>query len=303
MKKFWLAAVSAVVVLGAVFGFAHSALAAPEILTLTPTSVQPDLLPGASQSGTFSVLDQGTNSFSVRIYSAPYSVKGEDYTPDFTPIPGSPNVANWIKPAISQGLVNPGQTLTVGYSLSVPTGVQPGGYYGVVFANEQLPKNASGVVINEQVGEIFYITVAGPVKSGGKLLQWSSAWLQKPPLQATLKLENTGGLHYFSNIHVAVKYIFGSAKFTLNTDKAILPQTIRNIPVSWTKAPAFGLFKVGGTATVLGKTVNLPTKYVLVMSSTARMILLVILIVLVLLFIIRLVYRRRRHKQKKSLRK
>jgi hypothetical protein len=291
------------VVLGAVVSISGTAHATPEILTLTPTSAQPDLLPGASTTGSLQILDQGSSSFNVRIYTAPYSVKGENYTPDFTPIPGSPNVANWIKTSASKGSIAAGQTLTVDYTLSVPAGTQPGGYYAVIFANEQLPKSAQGVVINEQVGEIFYITVAGPVKQAGKLLTWSSPFLQKPPISAVLRLENSGGLQYFSNVDITVSDIFGGPKYTLNTEKVILPLTIREIPMTWPHTPALGLFKVGGTATVLGKTVKLPTRYVLVVSSTVRRVLLIILIAIVLLIIVRFIVRKMRPKRKKSSRK
>jgi len=94
--------------------------------------------------------------------------------------------------------------------------------------------------------------------------------------------------------------LFGGAKYTLSTEKQILPQTIRRIPVTWDKAPTLGLFKIGGTATVLGKSQTLPTKYVLVMSQTIRIVCLVIVCVVILLLVSRYVLRRQAKRPKVS---
>lgn len=274
-------------VLFASFGVQGSAHAATEALTMTPTVVRPYIKPGGTYRSNFQVINQGQKSYNVRIYAAPYSVQNENYTPDFQPIPGKPPVEDWLHFSQENGVINPNQTFTVNYTLTIPPGTAPGGYYAVAFAETQSPPTQGrGVVVNEQVGEIFYIQVAGPVKRSGKVLSWMSAFWQKPPLTAALRLENDGGLHYASNIKLQVSDLFGTAKYTLATQKEILPQTIRLIPVSWAGAPSLGLFKVNGSATVNGTTNYLATKWVLIMSTTVRKISLAIGIVLVLLIVV-----------------
>ena len=276
-------------------GVAH---AAPEVLSMTPSASRPAIEPGATISGSFQVVNQGKTGYRIRIYAAPYSVKSEDYTPDFTPLPSKPNIATWLQFSTTGAAVQPNQTLTVHYTLSAPANTQPGGYYAVAFAETQPSGPTQGVVVNEQVGEIFYIDVLGPVKQSGKMLSWSSPFFQKPPLNATLRLENDGGLHYASNIQLVVRDIFGRPKYTLTTQKEILPQTIRRIPVSWSGAPGLGLFKVNGTATILGKTVKLPTKYVIVMSNFVRKICLIVIATLAILLIMGFVLRRQQQPRK-----
>ncbi len=249
---------------------AHADSPPSKILTITPTTVKPTINPGSSTRGNFQIINQGSQAYSAYIYSAPYSVQGEAYTPDFAPLPGHSNIADWLKFTAAKATVKPGQTLDVPYTVTVPVGTQPGGYYAVAFVETQTGKSKQGVIINERVGEIFYITVAGHVKNAGKLLSWASPFLQKPPLTAALRLENDGGIHYVSDIHISVQDILGHSKYDLTTQKVILPQTIRHIPVSWDAAPPFGLFKVTGTITVLGKPQSLDTKYVLVASQGVR---------------------------------
>lgn len=297
MRKITAYLIAVFVVFTAVYLGAHVVSAAPEVLTISPTAIKPVINPGSSKNGSFQAINQGQQSYSVIIYAAPYSVKSEDYTPDFSPVPGAPAVANWLHFSKTSDTIQPGQSLTINYSLTVPSNTPPGGYYAVAFVETQAPKTASGVIVNEQVGEIFYIQVAGPVKQSGKIISWSSSFFQKPPLKYSLRLENTGGLYYFSNITIVVRDIFNSPKFTLITQKVVLPQTIRRISNTWSKTPSLGFFKVTGTATILGHNQPLPTKYVLVMSKTVRYIFIIVAALLIIAFIVNLAISHKHHKK------
>lgn len=263
------------------FLLAPNADAASVVLTITPTTVTPVINPGAVYSGNFQVINQGTTSYPVEIYPAPYSVKTEAYTPDFTPVPGQPNIVSWFHFSTSAATIQPNQSLTVNYQINVPKNTQPGGYYAVAFAQTHSTKSAAGIVINERVGEIFYIQVAGSVPKSGKLLTWSTSFLQIPPITSIIRLEDDGGFNYASNIQVVVRDVFGNPKYTLTTQKEVLPHTIRKIIITWPQTPSLGLFKVNGYVTVLGKTKSLSTIYVLVVSQTVRKVLLVIVVAIV----------------------
>jgi len=267
------------IVLGAIL-IVPKASAASEVLTITPTTATPIVNPGSIATGDFQVIDQGSSSYPVEIYAAPYSVKTEAYTADFTPVRGQPNVISWFTFSTTEANIQPNQALTVEYRINVPKNTQPGGYYAVAFAQTHSTKSAAGIVINERVGEIFYIQVAGPVPNSGKLLTWSAAFLQTPPITSTIRLEDDGGLNYASNIQVVVSDVFGNPKYTLKTQKEILPHTIRRINIAWPQTPSLGLFKVNGSVTILGKPKSLPTMYILVVSQTVRKILLIIVIAL-----------------------
>jgi hypothetical protein len=294
MRKLATYLVAVFAVLSVFYFGGHTVFAAPEVLTISPTSIRPVVNPGSVKTGSFQTINQGQQSYNVIIYAAPYSVKSENYTPDFLPIPGAPSVASWLHFSQTSGTVQPNQTLNIDYTLTVPPNTPAGGYYAVAFVETQAPKNTSGVIVNEQVGEIFYIQVAGPVVQSGKVLSWSSPFFQKPPLTYSLKLENSGGLHYFSNISIVVRDIFNTPKFTLTTQKVVLPETIRQISDIWTKTPSLGFFKVTGSATVLGRNVKLPTKYVLVMSNTVRIVFIIIAALIIVAFSVRLLVMRKR---------
>jgi len=262
------------------------AYAAPQDITMTPTSVSPVINPGSVYHGSFQVIDQGKTGYKFLAYATPYRVNGEDYTPDFTVLPTAPNISSWLNFSAPGGNINPGQMITINYTVSVPENTQPGGYYAAAFAETQYPKVANSVTLNERVGELFYIEVAGPVVKKGELLTWQSNFLQKPPLTATMRLQDSGSINYPATIQLNVRDILGHSKYSLYTAKELLPQTIRKVVVPWNKTPSIGLFKVTGSVSFLNQHKTLPTKWVLVMSSTVRLIIISTLVLVILLVVV-----------------
>jgi hypothetical protein len=270
---------------------------AAQDITATPTSVDVTLQPGSVNNGKFTIVNQGDTEYDFTVYGSPYRVSGEEYTPEFTILPNAPNIADWFDFSISESHITPNKSVDVNYTITVPQDAQPGGYYAVAFAETELPQTASGVTLNQRVGVLFYIKVAGQQVESGRLLTWQSSFLQKPPLISTLRLENNGSAHYSAELTVNVRDIFGKAKYTLNTNKVVLPQTVRKITIQWDDSPSFGLFKTNGTVTFLGETHNLPTTYVLVMSQTVRFYLLIALIVMIALVVVKIIINKIRRKK------
>lgn len=257
-------------------------------LTIAPSSTSIVANRGSTTKGSLQVSNNNvSSSYPVQLLVTPYSVKGEDYIPDFSPLPHSTSIVNWLTLSTQQVTLNSSTSATISYTLKVPSSALPGSYFGVVFAQVQLPKISQGITINERVGDIFYITVAGPAKKTGGIYSWTSSILQKRPLQATLKMEDSGSVLYFSNIQIAVKDLFGGTKYTYIAKKVILPETIRRIPFEWPNSPSFGLFKINGSVTVFGQKRGLSTHYILIMSSKVRSIFLTVIILLFVLFLLK----------------
>ena len=268
-------------------------------ITASPTAVSQVIKPGNSYSGSFQVIDQGKTAYNFEIYAAPYHVSGENYTPDFTVLPSTPNVTSWFKFSLGSSHINAGQSVLANFTITMPAGTQPGAYFAVVFAQTQFPTVPNSITLNERVGVIFYLQAAGQVTNKGQLLTWQSSIFQEPPLTSAVRIEDSGALN-FPAFQVNVKDIFGQTKYSLNTIKQILPQTIRRVTIPWSETPAFGLFKVNGSVNFLNHTHQLSTKWVLVMSRTVRLILLAILLVIVLLALVIFIrsHRRQHHFKK-----
>lgn len=294
-KKYFL--VIPVILFSSLFIF-HKATAASQQLTITPTSFQLTINKGSSYSGHFTLLNQSSNSYSLKYYSTPYSVQGEQYTPDFEALPNSPNVVSWINFNQNSPSLSPNSTKDISYTINVPSNTPAGGYYAVGFAETNNPKSPVGVTINERLGSIFYITVPGKIYQEGNLESFQANFLQYPNLTSNLRVKDGGALHFKADYDYYVKDIFGGTKYHLVGSKYLLPHTIRKIPLTWKNTPSFGIFKVGGKVSILGNESAFGYKYVIVMSKAVRFISLGILSVLVFL-VVAILFRKNRKQSKR----
>jgi len=272
--------------------------AAPQALTITPTSTSPVIKPGQTFNGTFQIVNNGPTGYDYTVYSTPYHVSGEDYTPSFNVIRNAPDASEWFTLGTTKGHSSPDQTTTVKYGITVPASTPPGGYYATVFAQTHTADaSQGGVTVNERVGEIFYIQVAGPVTQQGKVLGWKLPFVQASPVTASVRLQNTGGLHYPATVNYTISDIFGHSKYKFHATHEVLPQTTRRVAMSWDKAPPIGLFKVTGSASYLKTTETMHTQWLLVMSNAFRVAFLIIVVILVILWVTRRAARSRaKHK-------
>lgn len=258
-----------------------TALAA-ERITISPTSTELETSAGSTYSGTVKIVDSGTTDYAFQVYSSPYWVHGEDYAQSFILEPDKVDASKWFKFDQTVYQAKAHQDIVVPYRLQVPSGAGPGGYYVVVFAQTQNPGGGATIKSKIQVGTIFYITVRGSVDQRGNVETFSVPAIQtSPPLQSTLRMKNTGNTHFDADINIEIKDVFGNTKAILPATHIILPETIRRIPITWDKAPGYGLFRVEGTVKYNGKTEKLPTRYTLMLSSGGFVVMFLVALALV----------------------
>jgi hypothetical protein len=233
-------------------------------LTVSPTSVDATVAPGGTYKGEMLVMNQGELDIAYTVYATPYSVTGEEYKPYFSPVKGATDITKWFTfDKSSNDSLKIGMQESIPYTITVPKNVGAGGYYATIFA-ETADKGGAGVVTRKRVGMIVYLRVSGNVKESGSINSWNVDWMQQAPLRADVKVANTGSVHFKANVHVTVSDLFGSKKFSYERNPEILPQKLRDIPISWENGATYGLFKVSGEVTYLNKTEQLPTRYVFV---------------------------------------
>lgn len=258
----------------------QTAQAASGGLTISPTSIDTTVAPGESYSGEVLIINQGELDYSYKVYVTPYSVTGEEYKPYFLPIKDAIDITNWFTIPKKDGSLKTGNQDTIPFTVQVPKATPAGSYYATIFAETE-DKGASGVVTRKRVGTILYLKVSGKILEKGAIETWSVPWLQQSDLRAQLKIANAGSVHFQSKVTVRVSDIFGGAKFTFERTPQVLPQKIRKIDVVWENGGSFGLFKVNGEVSYLGKTEQLPTRYVFVANTTMRIVSLGVIVLFV----------------------
>ena len=266
MRRTWLA-----IFILAFIGPGVGRASAAQNITVSPTSIEQAVDAGKSVSGTIAVIDDGDTAYTATVYATPYGVSGEDYNQSYQLQPGFSDASKWFHFDKTSYSLQPHQNISIPYTIKVPAGTGPGGYYSVIFAEAQ-PQAAtsSGVTVRKRVGTIVYLRVNGAVSEEGRVVSWEvAAWQTEASIKGAVRLENKGNIHYSADVQMTVTDLFGRTKAQISTTRFVLPQTIRRVELTWPNAPGFGLFKVSGTASFLQQHEALPVRYVLIMSQTA----------------------------------
>lgn len=250
--SYWLIAAWAVIGLLAATGLPAVAFAASEAkgdtssLTLTPSSKRFTIDAGKQLSDKLTVLNSGSTELVFSVYARPYSVTGEQYTPSYDgSLPGS-DAYKWISFTKTSWQLAPGKTVDIPFSLSVPAGASPGGHYGVIFVETKAPSGSGQAIVrNKRLGSIMRVTVNGNYRTGGNYLGSASSFYQpRPPIEATVRVRNTGNTDFNADIKMTATDLFGRVKYSGANSFVVYPETTRAMPVSWQGSPAFGIFKL-----------------------------------------------------------
>jgi len=300
---FYLICFIVVILLSALFVLIGSSRAhaqqAGYSITMTPSSTELRASPGETTTSRFTVVNQGQTSYPLLLSTQPYHVVGDIYDPQFTILAGTTDASSWIQfdEERSQTLLA-GKTKDVLYTLTVPTGTAPGGYYAVIFAetNPEISKN--GVTPRNRVGNILYITVAGAVETKGSIEKPSSdipsvIWGNSAAVGVLVK--NTGGVHYLTKTHLNISSVFGRSLFNAELERYVLPQTQRLITANWEKLPAIGIYKVARDSTIAGSVQRLPDTYIVVIQPWIFAV-----IIIGIAYLVTLAVLRARQKQKNN---
>lgn len=226
----------------------------PENITMSPVKKRYDVKAGETLDDSFKIINDGQQGYTFIVYARPYSVKTENYLPDFTTQAPNADVYQWVQFDDSSYDLEPGESVDVGYTMRVPKSAAPGGHYGVLFAETQPKEGAEGNVVQrtKRVGAIVYANVDGKATTKGEAEEATISFFQlEPPLTATQRFKNTGNTDYDVEYNFTVSDLLGQKKYDFVSSSTILPNTTRKILMEWKDSPWFGLYKVDVSARYL----------------------------------------------------
>jgi hypothetical protein len=253
-------------------------------MNVTPSSTNIKVDPGASTKSSVDIINVGQGAFNVSVSSSPYHVDGLNYDPKFTQLPGTVDPSKWVHfITTTANTVEAQKLVTIDYTVDVPKGTAPGGYYAVIFAQTDITnKSGSGVATHGRVGDILYITVNGAVKTAG-----TATAIVLPTVitddQVAIKtiVGNEGGLHFQTSVDTVVKDIFGKATFSFKANAYILPQTQRLLSTTWNPQASIGIYKIERSISLPHGPDQLKTQWVLIIKPWVIIVLIAIIILTV----------------------
>ncbi len=276
MKKLLIIAALGVAILGGIFipDRASAQEANEERITLSPAIARPELAAGQKAKGKLTIINDGTVPYTFLLYARPFSVSNEAYEPNYTEVNERTEAYQWVEFARTKISLKAGQRVEVSYTVTVPDDAAPGGHYSVLFAETQPPEEDSSVARKKRVGSLLYMTIAGDIIEKGSLASWDVETLQtKQPVSSSIRVENTGNVHFQSDISVTYTSIFGKKQYENNQQVLVLPGTTRRVVFDWDSAPYFGIYKASGTVSLLDGTEELEQQWIILFPTSLMRIL------------------------------
>ena len=218
-------------------------------LTVSPTTEELSLQPGSRVEATVKVSNPTNRVIEVYPLAMNFTARGETGEPAFYPAQDTEkkfSLADWVQYDQTKIALTPEQVTEWKYKIAVPVDAEPGGHYGVVFfatkppAEFLTPKqkvDISKIGIASMVGTLVLVVVPGAVVESGSIAEFTAPSLMlKPPVNFTVRLENTGNVHFKPKGIITAKNTWGSGQSSVSlnpTGGNILPASTRRFEVKW----------------------------------------------------------------------
>lgn len=319
-----LAAAAAIVAFGALLapaGIAHAADGDADWAVRTASNDQGSertgfsytLQPGSSVQDALVVVNHGATALDLGVYAA------DGYTTEsgqFDVLVGgdtSTSVGAWARPSSSTVHVEPGASVEVPFTLTVPDNATPGDHAGAIVTSLVQPDTAQGINVDRRLGIKISLRVGGDLKPSlavEKLhVDYDGGWLPFVPGTATLgyTLHNTGNAIISAQQAASVAGPFGlfpTDASDVKTPPQLLPGESWTVSIPVSAVPP--LFLLTATASVTpavvdasGSTTNLtPVTRTVTGWAVPWTLLIAVVLVVILILVARALGRRRRIRQK-----
>lgn len=230
--------------------------------TVIPPTVEHKLNPGDKTEGVIKIINDSSSPLSFKVDVQDYIVSDTQGTPNLVPpntLNGRHSAASWIGVYPNSFTIPPKTRQEFRYYLQTPPDAAPGGHYAaVVFTPLAVgDKESTGATVYTQIGTLFYITIAGPIKEQASVTKFlTDAFQEYGPVKILTQIKNMGDLHISPKGTVTVNGLFLNEKQNLPAYN-IFPETARDFENTLGKMFMLGRYKASLVASY-GQNNNLP---------------------------------------------
>lgn len=249
----------------------------------------------------------GTGPFRYKVYASPYVVSGEDYTLNFSESASTSytQISRWITFQNDEGQwadsiikeINPGETQTVRYKITVPDDVPGGAQYAVIWAQTLNDSNSSssGVSTLSQAGMVISGRSIGDTRQTADVTNYDfTRFTFGGSLTAKATITNTGNADFDAQYSYTAKTLFGKELYKDSGSIATFPDTTYHVDVNWENTPFLGIFQV--EFIVNAADTKISESHIVIIMPLFIMILLILLLTVVIVWIIIIIRKRKERK-------
>lgn len=231
-----LIALAAVAILA---GFFPQNLA--QAVTMSPIRIELAADPGDSTSGVVKVYNDDRVERNMYLSVAKFENQDESGEPKF--VKGNDQLVSWVK--IQSSILIPSkESREVPFTVDVPSNVDPGGYFGAVFASIVPPSPDGGeVALQSDVGTLLLFRVNGDFPEGETILEFNTKDKKKIlnhlPIEFYYRFQNDGADRAQPLGDITIRNLFGGLTKVVSANFGagnVLPESIRRFEASWVTA-------------------------------------------------------------------
>lgn len=274
----------------------------PIHMEISPAKQKLKLERGQSFVSAFKIRNIGTEKFSYYVTAEPYTVVDENYESNYKNTSNAySQMSGWITfdEKLKEGTLEPGASVDVPFTVSVPKDVASGGQYAAIMAKTKDGNNPSSIIQTvNSLAMILYADIAGDTRTGGSVISNNiNSFVFQPPISATSTIENTGNVESTATCIMKV-WPLGSNETVFNNEESqsrfidIIPETRRFNVISWDGAPSLGIFTVEQSIEFLGQTSTVK-KLVIICPLWLLLTFIIIIAILIFWLVFRIVKRRK----------
>lgn len=220
---------------------------------VSPAKLEIKAKPGAAQTKSVKVANQGSVPVNITTSIADYSIRPNNTFVFYQPGHQTYSSSKWVTVDQPAFTLAPGEAKMVKITMAVPSQVEVGGHYASVFFQTAGPKVAkTGVRIVARIGVLLLSTIgnARDIVRDGYIKDFTTAnpWWSRDA-KPRLVFHNNGNVHLTLKGHVAFTDIFGRQVGRADfQDITLLPNSDRIMTTKW-NGPWFGRLTAKATTT------------------------------------------------------
>jgi len=283
-------------------------------LTLSPGDVlegNADHCPKENDDGcAITVKNIGSAPVRYRVYTSPYAVKGENNELSFSEEASTTytQLSRWIDIKGADGnytkeaefTIQPDETQTVGYRVTVPDDIPGGSQYAVIWAMILGDESeGGGIETVGQVGAVLSGRSTEDVRETAVISDFDfTKFTFSGPLHAQATIENTGNVDFAAKYTYVAKTIFGKVLYDSGEQVvAAYPETTYHVNFDWDKAPFMGIFHVEWK--IVAADQEMSESHIVVIMPIIVIIVVVLLLTVMIIWIIIISRKRKERKARK----
>jgi len=228
-------------------------------LSISPLTFEININPGQSVKNIVKISNLTDGMLQIRMEAQDFTAAGEaGEVVVKEELSETYSMAKWISIDPETFELEPRSHQMVEFTVSAPVDAEPGGHYGTILASTIGGMAPGGAMVVPKVGALLLTQVAGEVEE----LLWVKTFEVAPffeygPVDFSLRFENQGTVHLKPRGLISIANWRGQEIDSLALpQKNVLPNSIREIKVSWDKHWLFG--KYIATLTAIYGTTNEP---------------------------------------------